>query len=209
MTALTQRQRTGQGQHIDVSMLETMLSLLVSEVQTAQFPVPPAGRPMFGPVRTKDGYIMPAVASEKTFQSLCQATGHPEWILDPRFAAYTDRRNNWGTFVDELELWSTTLTTAECQTAFDANGVPASPYRSVREVMDDPQLRHRGAFAEVRDHGGTFKVLNPPFRLSDAHIQVGDFAAALGEHGQAILQNAGYSPEDIDRLSNAGIVRLG
>src|SRR5262249_16918086 len=68
MAALTQRQSTGQGQHIDVSMLETMLSLMVAEVQAAQFPVAPPGRPMFGPVRTSDGFIMPAVASEKTFQ---------------------------------------------------------------------------------------------------------------------------------------------
>ena len=87
MAALAQRHLTGLGQHIDVSMLETMLTLMVSEVQNAQFPVAPPGRPMFGPVRTKDGFIMPAVASEKTFQSLCQAAGHFEWIADPRFAS--------------------------------------------------------------------------------------------------------------------------
>jgi crotonobetainyl-CoA:carnitine CoA-transferase CaiB-like acyl-CoA transferase len=208
MTALTQRQRTGHGQHIDVSMLETMLSLMVGELQTAQFPVAPPARPMFGPVRTKDGYIMPAVASEKTFQSLCLAAGHPEWIVDPRFAAYADRRNHWGTFVDELELWSTTLTTAECQAAFDATGVPSSPYRTVREVMADPQLAHRGAFTEVQDRGGSFKALNPPFRLSAARVQVAGFAAALGEHGREILEQAGYAAGDIEDLAAAGAVRL-
>ena len=206
MAALTQRQTTGRGQHIDVSMLETMLSLLVSEVQTAQFPVAPAGRPMFGPVRTSDGYVMPAVASEKTFQNLCRAAGHPEWISDARFALYPDRRNNWGAFIDELELWSTTLTTAECQAAFDAHLVPASPYRTVREVMSDPQLAHRDAFAEVHDKGGAFKVLNPPFRLSDAHIQVNGFAAALGEHGRAVLASTGYTPEEIEEMIQSGIV---
>ena len=70
MAALAQRHLTGLGQHIDVSMLETMLTLMVGEVQAAQFPVAPPGRPMFGPVRTKDGFIMPAVASEKTFQGI-------------------------------------------------------------------------------------------------------------------------------------------
>ncbi len=208
MAALTQRQRTGQGQHIDVSMLETMLSLMVGEVQTAQFPVAPPGRPMFGPVRTRDGYIMPAVASEKTFQSLCQAAGHPEWIMDPRFAVYADRRNNWGTFVDELESWSTTLTTAECQAAFDANGVPASPYRTVREVMADPQLAHRDAFAEVEDEGGRFKVLNPPFRMSEGRVQVNGFSAGLGEHGRTVLERAGYTAEEIERMAAAGVVRI-
>ena len=206
MAALTQRQRSGLGQHIDVSMLETMLSLMVGEVQTAQFPVAPAGRPMFGPVRTKDGYIMPAVASEKTFQSLCQAAGHPEWILDARYAVYADRRDNWGAFVDELERWSTTLTTAECQTAFNANGVPSSPYRTVRDVMADPQLAHRGAFVEVQDKGGSFKVLNPPFRMSAGHVQVARFAAALGEHGREVLELVGYGAEEIERLAADGVV---
>jgi CoA:oxalate CoA-transferase len=209
MAALTQRQSLGHGQHVDVSMLETMLSLMTAEVQAAQFPVAPAGRPMFGPVRTKDGYIMPAVASEKTFQSLCQAAGHPEWIIDPRFAAYVDRRNNWGAFVDELELWTTTLTTAECQALLDTSLVPASPYRTVEEAMADPQLAHRGAFSVVQDRGGSFKVLNPPFRLSRAQVKVSDFAAGLSEHGREVLSLAGYNDDEIDRMAAEGIVWLG
>ncbi len=95
MAALAQRHVTGLGQHIDVSMLESMLALMVGEVQAAQFPVTPPGRPMFGPVRTEDGFIMPAVASEKSFQGICLAAGHGEWISDPRFALYPDRRANW------------------------------------------------------------------------------------------------------------------
>ena len=75
MTALNVRHKTGRGQAIDVTMLETMLSLLGPEVQTSQFDVAPPGRPMFGPVRTKDGFIMPAVASERSFQGICRAAG--------------------------------------------------------------------------------------------------------------------------------------
>jgi crotonobetainyl-CoA:carnitine CoA-transferase CaiB-like acyl-CoA transferase len=208
MAALAQRHLTGLGQHIDVSMLESMLSLMVAEVQAAQFPVAPPGRPMFGPVRTKDGFIMPAVASEKTFQCLCQAAGHPEWITDPRFALYPDRRNHWGGLVDLLETWSTTLTTAECQAAFDAAGVPSSPYRTVKEVLADPQLAHRGALAEVQDKAGTFKVVNPPFRFSAAPVQVGRVAASLGQHTREILELAGYAAEEIEKMSAAGIVLL-
>jgi len=209
MAALAQRHLTGLGQHVDVSMLETMLSLLVGEVQAAQFPVTPPGRPMFGPVRTKDGFIMPAVASEKTFQSLCQAAGHREWITDTRFALYPDRRSNWGAFVDLLETWSTTVTTAECQAAFDAAGVPSSPYRTVKEVLTDPQLAHRGALTEVRDDGGAFKVVNPPFRLSAAPVQVGGFASSLGQHTREILEQAGYAGEEIEKMSAEGIIALG
>jgi crotonobetainyl-CoA:carnitine CoA-transferase CaiB-like acyl-CoA transferase len=208
MAALAQRHLTGLGQHIDVSMLESMLALMVGEVQAAQFPIAPAGRPMFGPVRTKDGFIMPAVASEKTFQSLCQAAGHPEWITDPRFAQYPDRRAHWGAFIDLLETWSTTLTTADCQAAFDAAGVPASPYRTVKQVLADPQLAHRGALAEVQDKAGTFNVVQPPFRMSGAPVQVARFAASLGEHTREILELAGYAAEEIEKMSVEGIVRL-
>jgi crotonobetainyl-CoA:carnitine CoA-transferase CaiB-like acyl-CoA transferase len=196
------------GQHVDVSMLETMLTLMVGEVQAAQFPVAPPGRPMFGPVRTQDGFIMPAVASEKSFQSTCQAAGHPEWITDPRFARYADRRGNWGAFIDLLETWSATLPTADCQAAFDAAGVPSSPYRSVKDVLEDPQLAHRGALAEVADKGGSFKVVNPPFRLSGSAIQVARFSASLGQHTREILEMAGYAPEEIEKMSAAGIVGL-
>jgi CoA:oxalate CoA-transferase len=205
MAALAQRHLTGLGQHIDVSMLETMLTLMVGEVQTAQFPIAPPGKPMFGPVRTRDGFIMPAVASEKTFQSLCLAAGHSEWRVDPRFARYSDRRNNWGTFVDLLETWSTTLSTTECQAAFDAAGVPNSPYRTVPEVLADPQLAHRDALAEVHDRSGSFKVINPPFRFSSTSVQVAGFAAALGEHTRKILERAGYAEDEIDTMVANGI----
>jgi CoA:oxalate CoA-transferase len=209
MTALLQRQQTGRGQMIDVSMLEAMLTLLLGEVQTAQFPVPPAGRPMFGPVRTADGYIMPAVASERTFQGLARAAGHPEWISDARFAAYPDRRRNWGELIDELELWSDRLPTAACQAAFDREGVPSSPYRSVHEVLTDPQLAHREALADVHDAGGSFRVMNPPFRLSAAAAQAGGFAAALGEHTRDVLREAGYSDAQIEAFAGAGAIGMG
>lgn len=191
VSALWHRERTGDGQMVDVSMLESTMSILLPELQTAQFPQPPAGKPLFGPVRTKDGFIMPAVASERTFVNLAKAAGREDWIEDPRYKLYPDRRANWGDLIDELEAWSTTLTTAECQAAFDRTGVPSSPYRSVRELMADPQLKHRGAFAEVKDAGGTFRVLNPPFRLSGAHVRARGFASALGEHTRAVLLEAG------------------
>src|SRR6476620_2780330 len=93
--ALHQRHGSGKGQHIDVSMLESMLSLTLNELQWSQFEVTLPKRPMFGPLETADGYAMVAVASEKTFQNLVKSAGRPEWIADPRFAKYADRRGNW------------------------------------------------------------------------------------------------------------------
>src|SRR6266478_6175808 len=150
-TALYQRQATGRGQMIDVSMLESMLSLTLSEIQAAQFSLPPLGRPIFGPVATRDGYINLSIASERTFQNLAIASGHPQWVTDSRFAQYNDRRANWGELIDELEEWSKECTTAEVQALFDRHGVPSSPYRTVKEAMADPQIEHRRAFAEIYD----------------------------------------------------------
>src|SRR6201997_1886267 len=93
-SALVQRQQTGRGQHIDVSMLESMLSLTLNEVQGVQFPIKPPQRPMFGPMETADVYVIVAVASEKTFQNLVTVASRPEFVRDPRFAAYSDRRDH-------------------------------------------------------------------------------------------------------------------
>src|SRR5665213_1958108 len=124
--ALYQRQGSGRGQHIDVSMLESMLSVTLNEVQWSQFPVASPSRPMFGPVETSDGYVMIAIASEKTFQSLVTAAGRAEWISDPRFAKYNDRRSNWAGLMDGIETWSRTLSTEQCLATLNENGVPSS-----------------------------------------------------------------------------------
>ncbi len=208
-SALYQRQITGEGQMLDVSMLESMLTLTLSEIQAAQFPVTPPGRQIFGPVATKDGYIMLAVASERTFQNLAAASGHADWVGDPRFAVYADRRNNWGELIDELELWSTLRTTAEVQAIFDRHGVPSSPYRTVAEAMEDPQLAHREAFTAVHDRGGDFQTLNPPFRMSASQAASRPIVAALGEHSAAVLAELGYTPTEIAALVEAGVTTTG
>src|SRR3954464_9331641 len=118
-SALYQRQQTGQGQHIDVSMLESMLSLTLNELQGAQFPIRPPQRPMFGPMETSDGYVMVAIASEKTFQGLVTVAGRPEFIRDRRFAAYSDRRDHWGDLMEGVETWSRTLTSQQCLAALN------------------------------------------------------------------------------------------
>ena len=198
--ALYQRHITGTGQHIDVSMLESMLTLTPTEVQAAQFELPPPSRPMFGPVETADGYVMVAIASEKTFQGLVRAAGRPEWIVDARFAKYADRRRHWTELMDGVESWSRTVPTGKCLTALSEFGVPCSAYRTVAEAMADPQLVHRGALAEVEDDGGPFKVVNLPFRMSGARVAAGKRAPALGEHSRDVLGEAGFSEDEVAAL---------
>jgi CoA:oxalate CoA-transferase len=193
--ALYQRQLSGKGQHIDVSMLESMLTLTPNEVQNAQFHVAPPSRPMFGPVETADGYVMVAIASEKTFQGLVRAAGHPGWVADFRFAKYADRRRHWDELMDGVEEWSRKVTTEKCLAELCANGVPCSPYRTVAEAMADPQIAHRGALAEVEDDGGTFTVMNLPFRMSGARVAAGKRAPALGEHTSSFLGESGLAED--------------
>jgi len=201
VTALYQRQVTGEGQMIDVSMLESMLTLTLSEIQAAQFAVTPPGRPVFGPIATKDGWINLSIASERTFQNLAAASGHPHWLTDPRFAEYANRRANWGELIDELERWSKERSTSEVQAIFDRRGVPSSPYRTVREAMADPQIAHRRSFAEVRDTGGTFLAINPPFHMTAATAAVRPFVAALGQHTGELLAEVGYTAAEIAALN--------
>src|SRR5579871_4549860 len=203
--ALYQRTRTGQGQHIDVSMLESMLTLTLNEVQWSQFTVAPTSRPMFGPIATSDGYVMLAIASEKTFQALMKVIGHPEWVSDPRFAAYADRRTNWADLMDGVEAWSRAVTTEQCLAALNREGVPSSAYRTVGEALADPQLAHRGALAEVEDGGGTFKMMNLPFRMSGARVAAGARIATLGEHTQALLAEAGLTEQEIAAFSTGQV----
>ncbi len=199
--ALHQRNATGHGQHLDVSMLEGMLSLTLVEMQAAQFETPPLpARPIFGPVATKDGFISIAVASERTFQGLAAVADRLDWITDSRFARYLDRRANWGALMDEFEVWSTAHTSVECLDALARQSVPSAEYRTVKETMADPQLAHRQAFAEVADAGGTFKALNPPFRMSASKTKAGPNAPRLGEHNESVLAAAGFSAEEIAAL---------
>jgi crotonobetainyl-CoA:carnitine CoA-transferase CaiB-like acyl-CoA transferase len=200
-TALYQRQLSGKGQHIDVSMLESMLSLTANEVQNAQFEVAPPSRPMFGPVETADGYVMVAIASEKTFQGLVRAAGRPEWISDSRFAQYANRRRHWDELMDGVEAWSRTVTTEKCLAELGEYGVPCSAYRTVAEAMADPQIAHRGALTEVEDDAGTFQVLNQPFRMSGARVAAGKRAPALGEHTSTLLGESGLSAGQIAALA--------
>jgi CoA:oxalate CoA-transferase len=141
--------------------------------------------------------VMVAIASEKTFQNLVTAAGHPEWIGDPRFAKYADRRTNWKDLMDGIEIWSRQLTTEQCLAALNEGGVPSSAYRTVAQALSDPQLAHRGALAEVEDDAGTFKVMNLPFRMSRANVAAGRRAATLGEHTVAFLKETGHSEDEI------------
>lgn len=200
LAAVHQRHATGKGQMVDVSMFETLVGMLLGEVNRAQFDFEMPSRPMYGPIEAKDGYVMLATASEKTFQDMATAAGRRDWLTDPRFEKYQDRRMNWGLLVDELEEWSKKLSVKEVVAALEKQGVPCSPYVTVTEALQDPQVEHRGSLCTIEDGGGSYKSPAPPFRFSGSPLQSGPKVAALGEDTKVVLAQAGLTPSEIEAL---------
>ena len=201
LAALYQRNATGKGQMVDVSMFETLVGMLLGEVNRAQFDFEMPSRPMYGPVEAKDGYVMLATASERTFQDMATAAGRRDWLTDARFEKYADRRMNWDQFVDEFEQWSKTLTVKECVAALEKHGVPCSPYLTVTEALKDPQVAYRGSLCPIEDSAGKYLSPAPPFRFSGSPLQSGPKVAKLGEHTKSVLEQAGLSADEIRALA--------
>jgi CoA:oxalate CoA-transferase len=202
--ALYQREKTGKGQSIDVSMLEAMVGMLVFETQEAQFPGD-ARRPLYTPLKTTDGFIMVAPTSPRNFEQLSEAVGHPEWQQDPRFVTNADRNANWATLLSLTEEWTLTRTAEEAEAILSRHGVPCARYREIVELLDDPQLQERGAFAVVSDDAGSFKVPNPPFRMSGSRVEARNRIAKLGEDGATLLKaELGLDDNAIEALRTAG-----
>lgn len=200
LAALHQRHTTGKGQMVDVSMFETLVGMLLGEVNRAQFDFEMPSRPMYGPIEAGDGYVMLATASERTFQDMATAAGRRDWLTDPRFEKYADRRMNWGLLIDELEQWSKKMTVKEVVTALEKHGVPCSPYLTVTEALQDPQVEHRGSLCTIEDSGGSYKSPAPPFRFSGSPLQSGPKVASLGADTKSVLAEAGLSASEIEVL---------
>jgi CoA:oxalate CoA-transferase len=107
---------------------------------------------------------------------------------------------NWAEFVDEFEAWSKTLTVQECVAALEKHGVPCSPYLSVTEALQDPQVAHRGSLCTIEDSAGSYKSPAPPFRFSGSPLLSGPKVAALGEHTTGVRAEAGLSEVEIKAL---------
>jgi crotonobetainyl-CoA:carnitine CoA-transferase CaiB-like acyl-CoA transferase len=181
-------------------MFETLIGMLLGEVNRAQFDFEMPSRPMYGPIEARDGYVMLATASERTFQDMATAAGRRDWLTDPRFEKYADRRMNWALFVVELEEWSRTLTVKEVVAAFEKHGVPCSPYLTVTEALQDPQVAHRGSLCAIEDGAGSYLSPAPPFRFSGSALQSGPRVAALGEDTESVLREAGLTADEIEAL---------
>ncbi len=203
-TALVQRARTGEGQCIDVALMDCMLNLLVYELQEAQFPGQ-SPRPTYGPVRAKDGDILIAPITPRNFSALCEVTGQAELANDPRFAGVPARAANWKAMMGVIEQWTERHSVSECISALDRAGVPSAVYRDPGAALTDPHLLQREAFAKLVDGAGEFVGVNAPWKMSSARTSMKRDVPATGAHRDEILSRVlDLSADSIAQLVDAG-----
>jgi crotonobetainyl-CoA:carnitine CoA-transferase CaiB-like acyl-CoA transferase len=203
-TALVQRARTGEGQRIDVALMDCMLNLLVYELQEAQFPNQPP-RPTYGPVKASDGDILIAPVTPRNFSALCEVTGQAELTTDPRFSSIPARGANWHAMMQVVEQWTERHTMSECIAALDSAGVPCAEYRDPGAALTDPRLLQRGAFSTLADRAGEFAGVNAPWKMSGASTAMRRDVPAVGADRNDILSKTlGLAPDAIARLVEAG-----
>ena len=203
-TALLGRVTSGLGDHIDVTMLESMMTLIPGHQQAAQVvDAPQMGG--FLPITASDGYIMACVVSDKNFEGLCTALVRMDLHADARFDR-ASRIANVRYLVGEIEKWSATRTVVECETHFNRHGIPCSRYNSAADLFDEPQLQHRGAFTRNEDEAGEYFVQNLPFQFASMDNATTRHAPALGEHTDVVFADIGLDKAAIAALRERGVV---
>jgi crotonobetainyl-CoA:carnitine CoA-transferase CaiB-like acyl-CoA transferase len=198
--ALVHRERSGQGQAIDVSLMDSMLNLMVFECQEAQFPSE-RKRPVYVPMKTKDGHVIIAPISQKNFEQMADAIERPDLKTDIRFATNAARVQNWIELMTLIERWTEQHSGIEIESVMDANSVPCSRFLTVADAMKDPQLAERGSLSEIHDRAGRFLVPNAPFQFLGTPAAAGPSVAGLGADSMSVLSGLlGLSGKVIDEL---------
>lgn len=200
--ALYRREKTGNGEHLDVALMDTMHALMSYEYTESQFPglQPPI---VFRPLVTRDGFLAIAPVSQGNFAALGRAAGRDDWMQDPRFATREARVANWPALVDELAGWAETVDSGEAERRLTEEGCPAAAFRTIGEARLDPQVTHRGSAVTVTDGNGDYAVPNCPIQFTEAHAGAGTHVPRVGEHGRALLEQLGL-PDDIVAGVTAG-----
>ena len=185
-TALLRRERFGVGGFVDVTLIESMMSLVAIQLQEAQASTPLRSA-AFRPVRTADGYIVSPLVNARNFLALFTVIGRPDWANDALMAAPGAIARRRREVEDLLAAWAVGRSSAECVRILNAAGAPCGAFATAKDALAHPHLAARGSFAELKDAEGLFKVLNPPFKFGGASAVGGDFVARLGEHTDEVL----------------------
>ncbi len=214
--ALFRHERTGRGDHIDMSMLDVMVSTL-SVVATRYLwtGMVPQREGTENPARVPsaafecaDGRYLQAVPNQRQWPAFCRALGHPEWADDPRFVTPMARVEHSAVLYPLVRDAMRTRTAGEWEEILLDATIACGPINDVSEVFDLPQVKHRGILQEYRmPDGRVLSGVAVPLRYAEAPSRIRRHQPALGEHSVEVLREIGRSPEEIDHLVAAGIVR--
>lgn len=174
--ALFERERSGAGRMIDISMLDCQIAILENAIArfavSGEAPGPLGARhPSITPFEayeTEDGHVIIAAGNDKLFTALCHGIGRAELAADPRFKTNPDRAHNVDALKTELERVLVERPTRHWLEVLDHAGVPGGPINDVAQALTDPQVRHRNMVVEMRDPDGpSLTMAGNPMKLSD------------------------------------------
>ncbi len=215
MTALLERQTSGQGQWVQVSLLQTMIAMLdfqaarwlfLQEIPAQTGNDHPTSIPT-GVYPTADGHINIAAGEQAMYRRLCLALERPDLIDHPDYATEELRSRHRHGLNDVLSAIVRTRTSADWIRIFERGSVAAGPINKINEVFADPQVRHL-AIARPLQHPrlGEVEVVGQPFSLSRTPSELRTVAPDRGEHTREILRDLGYQPGQIDALRAKGAI---
>jgi crotonobetainyl-CoA:carnitine CoA-transferase CaiB-like acyl-CoA transferase len=208
LAALFHRERTGEGQRIEIPMVDTVSAFMLVEHGSAAIQRPPAGpagyrrilTPERRPQRTLDGWIAVLPYSRAHYDVLFALGGRDELIGDPRYATGRGRIDNSDFLYHEVREILSRRSTAEWLGLCARHGIPATPIARLDDIVDAlPDAEHPVA--------GPYKLIPPPARFSRTPASVRRPAPLVGEHNHEVLAELGLTAAEISRLEEAGVVR--
>jgi len=200
LAALTQRERTGLGQHIDMALLDSMVGVLANQALSHLVSGAPSRRmgnahPNIVPYQTfavSDGYVVIAVGNDSQFERLCEFLGMPEVAADPKFATNAARVNHRDELISRLSASLAPRSREAVLGGMEKRGIPAGPINTVTDVFADPQIKHRGMRVDLPlPQGGTVPSVRTPIQFSAAELSLRRASPRLGEHTAEILGELG------------------
>jgi crotonobetainyl-CoA:carnitine CoA-transferase CaiB-like acyl-CoA transferase len=215
LAALLHREKTGQGQHIDLALLDVQVACLANQAMnylvSGQAPRRMGnGHPNIAPYQdfpTADGDMILAIGNDGQFARFCEIAGHAAWAADPRFASNAARVRNRGELIPLLRQATVMKTSAEWIALLEHAAVPCGPINDLAGVFADAQVVHRGLRVDLpHAAGGTAPQVANPIRFSATPVGYRQAPPVLGHDTEAILRELGRSDDDITALRAAGVV---
>jgi benzylsuccinate CoA-transferase BbsF subunit len=218
LVALIYRNRTGEGQYIDISEWEATTSLLgeplMEYLMNGRIPGPRGNRDAimsphgYYPCRGDGQWVSIAVKTEEEWGNFCQATGNPLWAEDERFSDRYSRLLNQDALDELVSQWTAKYTAREVTETLQKAGVAAAPFLISREQYDDPHFSERGLFVKVgHPKSGTETFYGIPLKLSDTPGAVRSSGPMLGQHNEYVFKGLmGLSDDEFNRLREEKVI---